>query len=149
MNDDKGTVNDKGAKTATATNPTVGADLALLRQENSELRVKNDKITKDLETVKKQLDEANTVIERELRETLYTRITGKSNYTREELDPRTVEELQKLDADLSRGLGAASQSSKTGRFNKIVSAGDSVAQGTMPELYGKDRATILKELRDM
>jgi hypothetical protein len=132
-------------KTATAKNVSVGVDLALLAAENSELKAANDILNTENESLKIQLGEANMVIERDLREDLYRRIVGKSNYTRAELEPRNVEELQKLDADLTRGLGAASNA-KSGTFKPVSSAKDSVIHGTVPDLFGKDRATILKEL---
>jgi hypothetical protein len=144
--------NDLGTKTGTAKNLAVGVEIEALRQENAELKVKNDSLAKDLELANKQLDEANKDIMSELREGKIKRIMGKSNYTRAELDqqyppgdPEALKALQKLDESLSRGLGAAS-ASKTGTYKPVSTAKDAVTHGSVPDLFGKNRATVLKEL---
>jgi hypothetical protein len=142
-------------KIATAKNATVGVTYDAVVQENFELTEKVRVLTERITLAEDQLAEANKILESEVREEKIKRIMGKSNYTRAELEeqyPPGVDEslksLQKLDESLSRGLGSASVG-KTGTFKPVSSAKDSLTVGTMPDLFNKTRAEVLKDLSEM
>jgi len=127
-------------KAATASNPTVAAQLAKLINENQDLKMREVALANEVKLLKRQLTESNSVIERDLKADLIRRIKARSDYQDADLEPQTVEQLQQTDATLSRVKGAATsyQSIRTGV------ASEQKGYTTVGNLFGKTRKEILE-----
>jgi len=127
-----------------ATNPTVAADIAMLTAQNRELQDKLQVATDENKETKTQLQEANARIDAAIRTALYPKITAKMNIARAKLDEMKPSELHELNQTLD---AIKADAMPRGRPNVIGS--DTITRATidhMPDLYGKSRGEILKEV---
>jgi len=127
-------------KPTTTANETVASQLANATLRASEFKTRY--LQKDAENklLKRQLTEANKVIEGELRTDLMVHIQAKSDgFSKIELDNKSIQELQQIDATLAKAKGVQST------YKNIRAAGDSEQQGnlTVGSLYGLTRKEIL------
>lgn len=130
----------KKSKTATASNPTVDTELKNIRLELEELRERDTTQKTTIDNLTKQLEEANQVIERDLKVDLMRRIKGKSNYSDADLEDIPIEQLQQIDATLSMGKLASPATYKN------IRSGAASTQGrlTVGNLHGLTRKQILE-----
>jgi predicted RNase H-like nuclease (RuvC/YqgF family) len=132
------------AKIVKAKNPTVAADIAMLTAQNMELKDKLQVATDENKEIKTMLEEANARMDAAIRTTLYPQITSKMNIVKAKLDEMKPAELHELNQTLN---AIKADAMPRGRPNVIGS--DTITRATidhMPDLYGKSRTEILKEL---
>jgi predicted nuclease with TOPRIM domain len=130
----------KKTKTATASNPTVDTELKSTRLELEELRELVSTQKEKIDSLTRQLEEANQVLERDLKTDLMRRIKGKSNYQDADLEDIPIEQLQQIDATLSMGKLAAPATYKSIRSGAASATGSRLTVGN---LYGKSKKEIL------
>lgn len=135
---------EKKTKTAAASNTVVAADVAVLTVRNQELTDENETQADEIKELKTQLSEANAAIDAQIRVTLYPKIQAvMPHMARAKLDEMTPKELHELYVTLN-----AIAPSKLPKPNVVAVSKDSaVILDSMPNMYGKTQAEILKEMR--
>jgi len=129
---------------AKSTNPTVAADIAMLTARNQELEAQHQIDVDTIKEEKTKLEHANAGIDAIIRTTLYPQITSMMNIAKVKLDEMSAGELHELHQTLKAIKGDMTQ---RGRPNVI--GADTITRATvdhMPDLYGKSRGEILKEV---
>ena len=118
---------------------TIKTQLASLTMDNANLK-KDLEVEKDKnQALTKQCVQLAAVIEGELKSDLMVKIMTKSDYKQADLEPLNVEQLQTIDATLSKSKGA------TATYKSIRAGNDSTTDSrlTVGNLYGKTREQIL------
>ena len=130
-------------KKATASSPTVNAQLASLTIDIERLKKDNEKITIENKALRKQNVELASVIENDLKADLKLKIRARSKYTDADLENLTIEQLQQIDETLMKGKGI---DNSPGSFTSIRAGdtADHTGQLTVGALYGKSRKEILE-----
>ena len=126
---------------ASDTYKTANAALAL---ENAQLKNANAAITEENNDLRTQLEQANTVIENDLKADLILKIQAASDYQEPDLLQMTPTQLQTIEETLAKSKGYATASQ--GSVYKSIRAGNASAEQdrlTVGNLYGKTREQIL------
>lgn len=129
----------KSGKITTA-NDTVATQLANSMIRAQEFKTRYMKKDAENKLLKRQLTEANKVIEGELRTDLLIHIQAKSDgFSRAELDRQSIQELQRIDATLAKAKGVKST------YKSIRAATDADQKGrlTVGSTYLKTHKEIL------
>jgi uncharacterized membrane protein YheB (UPF0754 family) len=123
----------------TVSNPVVAAQLADALLQKSEWKTRYLKKDVENKLLKRQLNEANKVLEGELRSDLLIHIRAKGDFNEADLATKNIEELQQIDATLSKAKGVSAT------YKPIRTAGDTEQKGltTVGSLYGKTKEEIL------
>ena len=123
----------------TATDATVGVQLAALTLDNARMQKENMQLIEENKLLKKQNVELASVIENDLKADLKLKIMAKSDFKEADLEPLKVEQLQQIDETLSKSKGADTVS-----YKPIRTGGDSsLGRTTVGNLYGKTKEQIL------
>ena len=119
---------------------TIKTQLASLTLEKGQWETEKAALLEENKGLKKQCIELATVIENELKSDLMIKVMAKGDYKQSDLEPLKVEELQKIDATLSKvkgGLVAATYK------NIRVNTDTDNSRMTVGNLYGRTREQIL------
>jgi len=125
-------------ETKTDLDVTIKTQLASLLLENGNLKKTAEALTEDNKRLSKQCMQLATVIENELKSDLMIKIMAKGDYKQSDLEPLTIEQLQAIDATLTKAKGAIAT------YKPIRTGNDSTeSRMTVGSLYGKTREQIL------
>ena len=131
-------------ETKTDLDVTIKTQLASLLLENGNLKKTAEALTEDNKRLSKQCMQLATVIENELKSDLMIKIMAKGDYKQSDLEPLTIEQLQAIDATLTKAKGA------TATYKPIRTGNDSTeSRMTVGSLYGKTRSEILASKGEM
>ena len=125
----------------TALDSTVQVQLASITLDNARLAKINTELADENTALKAQNIQLASVIETDLKADLKIKIMSKSDFKDSDLEPMKVEQLQQIDATLSRTRGGDTASYKPIRTGSDSQAG----RTTVGDLYGKTREQILAE----
>lgn len=128
---------------ASDTYKTANAALAL---ENAQLKNANEIAIAEAKALHQQLEQANSIIENDLKADLTLKIMAASEYREDDLLKMTPSQLQVIEETLSKSKGFAAASSQ-GVYKSIRAGNASTANSnlTVGNLYGKTP----KEIQDM
>jgi len=136
---------DKPKRKETATDATIGVQLASLTLDNARMKKELQQALDENKALKKQNIELASVIETDLKADLKLKIMSKSDYKEADLEPLNVEQLQQIDETLLRSKGT-----DTATPYKPIRAGtdSSLGRTTVGNLFGKTRKEILASQGD-
>jgi len=119
---------------------TIKTQLASLTLDNANLKKALAEEQEKNKLLTKQTVQLATVIENELKSDLMVKIMAKGDYKQSDLEPLTVEQLQQIDATLSKVKNASTNAT----YKPIrVSTDTDNSRMTVGSLYGKTREQIL------
>jgi hypothetical protein len=125
---------------ASDTYKTANAALAL---ENAQLKNINTSLTSEATALRQQLEQANSIIENDLKADLILKIQSASEYQEADLLKMNPSQLQVIEETLSKGKNFNVAS--TGVYKSIRAGNASVDSNlTVGNLYGKSREEIQK-----
>lgn len=132
--------NPQKTEIASDTYKTANAALAL---ENAHLKTANAAMIEENKALQVQLEQANTLIENELKADLILKIQSASEYDEADLLQMNPAQLQTIEETLSKSKGFSAP--QNGVY-KSIRAGNASANTnlTVGSLYGKSREEILK-----
>jgi predicted RNase H-like nuclease (RuvC/YqgF family) len=122
--------------------------MVILKTENHELRTNLKTLTDEVKKLKAELGEANASKDADIRARLYPIIQNSiPTITRIELDEMTPKELAAFAQTLSR----VDKKESPGKPNLVIASADAVSDmhvtlDRMPNMYGKSREEILKQV---
>jgi hypothetical protein len=125
---------------ASDTYKTANAALAL---ENAQLKNTCNQLKEEFNAVRTQLEQANSIIENDLKSDLIIKIQAASEYTESDLLLMNPSQLQTIEETLSKSKGFASNA-KEGVYKSIRAGNASMSNSnlTVGDLYGKTAKEI-------
>lgn len=128
-------------KKATALDATVRTQLASLTLDVARLTKENERLTEDCKALRKTNVDLSNIIENDLKADLQVKILAKTDYKPSDLEPLTIEEMQKI----TETLGMAKPETGAASFKNIRAGNASERTGklTVGSLKGLTRAEIL------
>lgn len=126
---------------ASDTYKTANAALAL---ENAQVKTANATLTQENEALRTQLEQANTIIENDLKAELAVRILSASEYKEEDLMNLSPSQLQTIEETLTKSKGYASTQPNLYKSIRAGNASQKTSRLTVGNLYGKTREELMK-----
>ena len=126
---------------ASDTYKTANAALAL---ENAQVKTANATLTQENEALRTQLEQANTIIENDLKADLILKIQNASDYQETDLLQMTPSQLQTIEETLTKSKGYASTQPNPYKSIRAGNASQKTNRLTVGNLYGKTREELMK-----